>query len=101
MTVPVQRAGMQPAAVRAAAPAGDPGRTAVDEAARGFAAILVGEILKVSLPSGSAGLFPSGVAGDLHRDTFVRTLADQIAAAPGFALTARLADAFGPRGRTR
>lgn len=100
MTVPPPRAAT-PAPAAAPAAAGPAGKAAVERAARDFAAILVGELLKVSLPSGSAGLFPAGVAGDFHRDSFVRALADQIAAAPGFALTARLAEAFGPRDRTR
>ncbi len=98
MTAPVQRPAIPPTppsagpAIGAAA-----GGAAIERAARDFAAILVGELLKVSLPSGSSGLFPSGVAGEIYRDTFVRSLAERIAAAPGFPLSARLAEAFGPR----
>lgn len=107
MTAPVR--GVLPPAAAAAGrdPAGKAGggrplgeQAAVERVARDFAAIFVGELLKLSLPSGGAGWFPSGVAGDLHRDSFVRALAGEIAAAPGFALTARLADALAPRTRT-
>lgn len=77
-----------------AAPAA--GRSPREEAAVAFAALLVEQLLNVGL--GERGALGTA-GGGYYRDLVVRTLAEQVAAAPGFALAARLAAVLEPAAR--
>lgn len=80
----------RPAVRHGGAPGG-----AAEEAARGFAALLLAQLLRLALgadglPGGALRAAGSGPAAGYYGDLLVEGLARQIAASPGFPLTEQL-----------